>query len=250
MGQKAFVKWERAIEKIPLPDLVKVRIKLGIPEYGFKSVEECNKWVKASDEELAQALEPSESKNGKEKLSPKFYELWVFQKQIATQYQEIRHGFESPITDLILYGEADKKQLLAIDDTGCSWVVADKEKEIGGGIYMKIGPDTVLDDIENFIRGNSKTLKQFQREIYGKLPARYKPTKQSKTYYRDLMIREYGKYSVKQIREILTRYPDKNIDLKIKVPKDILIVKILKSAGFKYVTPEIVRKILSQTRKK
>lgn len=231
MGQKAFTIWKNVADEIPTRDLVKIRVKLGVPEYGFKSATDHKKWVESA-------------------TPTKFVALFTFQKRIASKYKKIAHGYDFAITDLILKGYVEDHILLSIDDTGCEWIVADKNMELERGIYIRIGEDTVLDDVESFVRGNSKILKEYQKKIYGSVPSRTTPKKGTKNFYRDQMIYTYMQRSPKEIREIFTKYPTKGIEFTGTMTKEIMIQKILRATKLPITSTENISQIYARMRRK
>lgn len=242
MGQKALSIWESVIKRIPSQDLVAMRVGLGLPVNGLATEENHRAWVNVADKEFK-----NKKDDGGGIASTRFYKLLSYQRKIATTYKEIEYGFEFAINDLILKGFTDRKTLYDSEDSGCKFFVAENKEGLSNGVYLRIGPTAVVADIKKFVNGKSGVLKKYQKQIYGSESTRYK-SPDDEHFYRDLLIYEYGKHSLKEIKEIFKKYPS-DVDLTGSPTKEILIQRLLRNLGFK-VDSDNIKQILARRRRR
>lgn len=231
MSKKAFVIWNKILPKISLERLREMRSELGVPQTGFFLPEDCAKWMESSQKEYETFL--IQRGDSFKKSEVKLLKLVRFQREIASQHIEIQYGFEQAIFDLILSNKINEEIVGSSESTGCKFVLSTGENKLSKGVYIYIGQNTVLDDIELFIKGKSKKIKEHQLEVYKSKPIRYKPNQAHKNFYRDIIITAYGKFNKSEIKQILKKYPSDSVgNLDVPLTKETLIQRILKQSGF------------------
>lgn len=247
MSKKSVVIWNKIFPGISSDRLMEMRSELGIPLTGFILLGDCLIWMESSQKEYDASLN-QDAKNT-QKSESKLVKLARFQREISSNHIEIQYGFEQAIFDFILSNKINEGIVGSSDSTGCKFVLSKGENKLACGVYIRIGQNTNLDDIERFIKGKSRKLKEHQLEVYRSKPSKYKPTQAHKNFYRDLIITGYGKFNLKEIKQILDKYPsDFDFGLKNGPTKEALIQRILSKTGFS-VSTDNIKQILGRKRK-
>ncbi len=246
---KAYIVWNKSIKLLPSEKIQSMRKTLGIPEFGFETEADFKLWERDCSREFR--LIQSDKKIGVDErlnkiTSTVYYHFFKSISEIKKIIPILSVGFDKALEEYIYYGNVSDSTLSNCDSSGIEIFVVEKKKtnNIVEGVYMRIGPDTPLSDIKEFIDNQGNKIKAHQKEVYGQVPKRYK----SEDFSRNNFIYEVGKLPIGDIKRIARRFLSED-DLQGKVSKDILLSKLLLVLKFGSIDSDNIRSILAREQK-
>lgn len=202
------------------------RISLGVPENGFNSSEEYDKWLSEVDE--------------KKRISIVYGFIDECKKIIPYEQILTDVHFSSLLIDFFYYTEVDDDLFKGFEFSGMrikilkeGKVILSASNVIEDGVYIKINPYLEVSQIKNFIDTHKELVKESQDLFLASLGlGKRKRINFNPNYSRDRMILAFDEYKKSEI--------DKSFDVKAEY-KDIAISKLMSEMGVKNITPSVVK---------
>ncbi|MBL7057811.1 hypothetical protein ISS03_00595 [Patescibacteria group bacterium] len=240
--KKAYVLWCRiSISKFFNEKVRECRFLLNIPKNGFAGevvynkpyfgISEYEKWCKKN---LV--------KEGLESEKHPFNILIKFKNDIQQKFNYY-DDFSLVVEQYLFLGGSPRLHCLNL--TGCSLelVRVGETKSFKSGVYLRVGDNSNISDLKEFIKKNNKAIEVFQgivaqtKELKNK-----KGIRSYKDFKRNCVIYELSLFSIEILRKISAN------DHRTTNYKDIIIADIMKESGYK-LDEGNVRKIISEQRK-
>ena len=242
---KAYIVWNKSIKLLTSGKIHSMRENLGIPEFGFETKADLKLWELDCSREF-RSIHNDKEIGVDERLgkiaNTVYYRYFKYIDEIKKLIPTLAVGFDIALEEYIYYGNVVDATLNECDSSGIEIFVVEKKKtNIVEGVYMRIGPDTSLSDIKEFIDNQGNKIKAHQKEVYGQVPKRYK----SEDFSRNNFIYEVGKLPIGDIKRIARRFLSED-DLQGKVSKDILLSKLLLVLKFGSIDSDNIRSILAR----
>ena len=218
---------------------VEYRKKLGIPDYGFNSLEESDLWIEnikaeGRDKEIIKVIDNFIEESGK--IVP--YRGVLKESDFRSLMIEVFYSNEvsDEVLDRMKYSEMKVLIIKDGEDIGHG------KGDVLDGVYIRLGTFSTIESILSFV-ASKKALIRSCLGLYRNIRNISKPkrTKATNNFKRDKMIIDLDDYSKREIEEYF--------DIKRKY-KDDAISAMMKEMGYKGITGYVVKSVLHRRKLK
>lgn len=167
-NKKAFVVWKNSLRKIRPERLREMRKESDIPEDGFSDEDSQKIWEDAEQSKIKIIIKDGGLKSNREALRhTNFGKMYGFIDEIKKECPEIQNGFDEAIEELLQYGNVINSTLEKCNATGCKFdFIGGHKTEMEKGVYIKVGPDSTIFDIQQFLKIKGSDLEWMHTLVY------------------------------------------------------------------------------------
>jgi hypothetical protein len=224
---KNLITWKKALKHFDRDRIKQMRIELGFDEYGFKNSKEFEDWkIKSkyfiddknlTDEEIENTIG---------------YKTVVMIHEISCMSPYVKSGFANAIREYLFFDEVGDDSIISANSTGCSLeLIVNDDTKIKKGLYIKVGNQSSISDISEFIKNNKSYIREYLQMFRKKTGIKKIPTPKEEDFDRNYLIYNLYFSPIGFLQKVAVKI-GASMEENISKRRDILGWVIMKKLGY------------------